>query len=184
MPKDFYSPKLTNFEDVLSKTKSVAQTINKKSAKFLEISKKQVEYLDAKNKLSKAYENFGKMQYSAYKGEDVDENEYACTVADITAYNERIKALSQEIEKSKSSDSSVDFKSEADDFKEEVKNASKEATDVTIQQAKEFLKVIQNISKTNSFSHNSANNTKGGFTEADFVPVSDSKDGEEEGNVK
>ena len=60
---DNSAQKFTNFEEMFSKTKNVAETINKKSAMYLELSRKRIEYMDAKSKLSKAYEKFGKLQY-------------------------------------------------------------------------------------------------------------------------
>ena len=85
MPSNANNPKISNFEEVLSKTKDMAQMLNKRSAQCIEVSRKRVEYLDAKSKLSKAYEKFGRLQYKASLGEDVDENEYAVAVADIAA---------------------------------------------------------------------------------------------------
>lgn len=101
---DDSAPKLTNFEEMFSKTRSMAETINKKGAMYLELSRKKIEYMDAKSKLSKAYENFGKLQFSAYIGEEVDENEYACSIADITALKERTETLSAELEEAKNKD--------------------------------------------------------------------------------
>ena len=40
MPKDGNNPKMSNFEDMLSKTRDMAQTLNRKSAQCLEISRK------------------------------------------------------------------------------------------------------------------------------------------------
>lgn len=139
---DGNAPKLTNFEDMFSKTRSVAETINKKGAMYLELSRKRIEYMDAKSKLSKAYENFGKLQFSAYNGEDVDENEYACAVADIAALKERTETLSAELEEAKNKDTE-EFKKGAEEFRKEVQTASKEARDVIVQQAKDFFRAVQ-----------------------------------------
>lgn len=93
MAKSDNGSKITNFEEVLSKTKNVAEVLNKKGSAYLELSRKRIEYMDAKSKLSKAYEKFGKLQYSAYIGEEVNEDEYAAAVADIAAYRERLDVL-------------------------------------------------------------------------------------------
>ena len=101
---DDSAPKLTHFEAMFSKTRSMAETINKKGAMYLELSRKKIEYMDAKSKLSKAYENFGKLQFSAYIGEEVVENEYAWSIWDITALKERNDTLSAELEGAKKKD--------------------------------------------------------------------------------
>ncbi len=139
---DDSAPKLTNFEEMFSKTRSMAETINKKGAMYLELSRKKIEYMDAKSKLSKAYENFGKLQFSAYIGEEVDENEYACSIADITALKERTETLSAELEEAKNKDAE-ELKKGAEEFRKEVQTASKEARDVIVQQAKDFFRAVQ-----------------------------------------
>lgn len=143
MPKDGNNPKMSNFEDMLSKTRDMAQTLNRKSAQCLEISRKRVEYLDAKTKLSKAYEKFGKLQYKASVGEDVDENEYAVAVADIAVLLGRIEELNKEIDSSKVIKDADELKRGAEELKDEVISASKEAREVITQQAKEILKAVK-----------------------------------------
>ena len=120
------SQKFTNFEEMFSKTKNVAETLNKKGAMYLELSRKRIEYMDSKSKLSKAYEKFGRLQYEAYIGNEVDENEYACAVADISALKEKTETLSAELEEAKNKDAQ-ELKKGAEEFKNEVKSASKEA---------------------------------------------------------
>lgn len=136
------SQKFTNFEEMFSKTKNVAETLNKKGAMYLELSRKRIEYMDSKSKLSKAYEKFGRLQYEAYIGNEVDENEYACAVADISALKEKTETLSAELEEAKNKDAQ-ELKKGAEEFKNEVKSASKEAHDVIVQQAKDFFRAVQ-----------------------------------------
>lgn len=83
-----------NFEDVLSITRTYA----KKSAEAIEISRKRIEVLDAKAKLSKAYESLGKLQYSLIDGNDIDENEVNTVVDEITLLKNRMQFLEDEIE--------------------------------------------------------------------------------------
>lgn len=139
---DSGAQKFTNFEEMFSKTKNVAETINKKSAMYLELSRKKIEYMDAKSKLAKAYEKFGRLQYETYLGNDVDENDYACAVADITALKEKTETLAAELEEAKNKDAE-ELKKGAEEFKNEVKSASKEARDVILQQAKDFFRAVQ-----------------------------------------
>ena len=53
-----------NFDELFSKTKIVAESLNKKSAKAFDLSRKRVEYLDAKAKIAKFYEKYGRLQFS------------------------------------------------------------------------------------------------------------------------
>lgn len=143
MPKqDGNSQKFNNIEDVFSKTRNVAEAINKKGAMYLELSRKKIEYVDSKNKLSKAYETFGRLQFETYLGNDVDENDYAGCIADISALKEKTETLSAQLEEAKKYDTQ-ELKKGAEELKNEVKTASKEARDVIVKQAKEFFRAVQ-----------------------------------------
>lgn len=87
-----------NFEDVLNKTRTYA----KKSAEAIEISRKRIEVLDAKTKLSKAYESYGKLQFNAYQGEEINSAEADSIVDEIILLKNRMEFLEQEIEAFKS----------------------------------------------------------------------------------
>ncbi len=91
------SAKHGNFEDVLTKTKSYAEKAGKKSAERLEISRKKIELLDAKTKLNKAYEHFGRLQYAAYIGDEVDEDEMQGALQEIQLQKTRADLLDKEI---------------------------------------------------------------------------------------
>ena len=120
MAKPDNGSKITNFEDVLSKAKNVSEVLNKKGSAYLELSRKRIEYMDAKSKLAKAYEKFGKLQYSAYIGEEVNEDEYAAAVADIAAYRERLDALASELDDAKMPKDADDLKKNAEELKNEM----------------------------------------------------------------
>lgn len=92
------NPKL---EEFFSKTRDMAEAVGKKSAEHLELSRKRIEYLDAKTKLSRLYEKFGRMQYHAYIGETVDQNELDSVADRIAVLKEKADALNQEIEAAK-----------------------------------------------------------------------------------
>ena len=143
MAKPDNGSKITNFEDVLSKAKNVSEVLNKKGSAYLELSRKRIEYMDAKSKLAKAYEKFGKLQYSAYIGEEVNEDEYAAAVADIAAYRERLDALASELDDAKMPKDADDLKKNAEELKNEMKSASTEAVDSFVRQARDFLKAVQ-----------------------------------------
>ena len=143
MAKPDNGSKITNFEDVLSKAKKETEVLNKKGSAYLELSRKRIEYMDAKSKLAKAYEKFGKLQYSAYIGEEVNEDEYAAAVADIAAYRERLDALASELDDAKMPKDADDLKKNAEELKNEMKSASTEAVDSFVRQARDFLKAVQ-----------------------------------------
>lgn len=82
-----------NFEDMLNKTKQYA----KKSAEAIEISRKTIELLDAKTKLSKAYEKFGKQQFALYDGEEANEQEIEATANEIIILKGQVEYLDNEI---------------------------------------------------------------------------------------
>ena len=81
------------FEDMLNKTKQYA----KKSAEAIEISRKKIELLDAKTKLSKAYEKYGKQQFAIYDGEEANEQELEATANEIIILKGQVEYLDQEI---------------------------------------------------------------------------------------
>ena len=91
------SAKHGNFEEVLTKTKNYAEQAGKKSADRIEISKKKVELLDSKTKLNKAYEAYGKLQFDAYSGESVNEEELQAKIQEIQLLKSRIDYLEAEI---------------------------------------------------------------------------------------
>lgn len=99
MDEAFNNQKL---EEMFNKTKDVAENMSKKSAERLEISRKKVELLDAKAKLSKLYEKFGKLQYSKYIGEEVGDEEITDCANAIADNKEKIQLYTAEIEKGKS----------------------------------------------------------------------------------
>ena len=81
------------FEDMLNKTKQYAR----KSAEAIEISRKKIELLDAKTKLAKAYEKYGKQQFAIYDGEAVDDQELEATANEIIILKGQVEYLDQEI---------------------------------------------------------------------------------------
>lgn len=91
------SAKHGNFEEVLTRTKSYAEKATKKSAERLEISRKKIELLDSKTKLAKAYESYGKLQYSAYIGEEVDGDAVEKALQEIQLQKTRTDLLDAEI---------------------------------------------------------------------------------------
>lgn len=116
-------------EEVLSKTKTVAETFGKKSAEHLEVSRKKVEILDAKTKLSKAYEKYGEMQYNALIGIEPNQQMLDDTAVKISQYREKIALLSEEVERAKA------------EFNEAVATATKKTRDAF---QKEFDKMNKN----------------------------------------
>ncbi len=119
---DFFSGSEINInneklEEVFSKTKDAAEIFGRKSAEHLEISRKKVECLDAKTKLSKLYEKFGKIQYEAMIGIESNSEEIEDIVNRITVLKDKIDLLSAEIEEAKAQ------------FNDAVVNATKKTRD-------------------------------------------------------
>lgn len=92
------NPKL---EEVFNKTRDMAETVSKKSAEHLEMSRKKVECLDAKTKLSRLFEKYGEMQYNSYIGEEVNQSELEDVANRIASLKEKIDLLTIEIEEAK-----------------------------------------------------------------------------------
>ena len=83
-----------NIEEMLNKTKAYA----KKSAEAIEISRKRIELLDAKTKLAKAYEKFGKMQFNIYEGGEESQDEITACAEEIIMLKSQSEFLEAEIE--------------------------------------------------------------------------------------
>ena len=92
------NPKL---EEMLNKTRGVAESLGKRSAEGIELSKKKIEALDAKAKLSKLYEKFGELQYKGFIGEEMDDSQLAGMAAEISAVKDRLDLLNEEVEELK-----------------------------------------------------------------------------------
>lgn len=90
-----------SLDEIVSKTKVVAGDAAKKSAERLEISRKKIELLDSKTKLAKAYEKFGKLQYAAYCGEEVNDDELSSVIEEIQLQKSRVDFLVAELEELK-----------------------------------------------------------------------------------
>lgn len=83
-----------SLEGVLNKTREYA----KKSAEAIEISRKRIELLDTKTKLTKAYEKFGKQQFTIYDGGEVAQEELNATCEEIIMLKSQSEFLEAEIE--------------------------------------------------------------------------------------
>ena len=94
----FNSAKQGNFDEVLNKTRSYAEKATKRSAERLEISRKKIELLDSKTKLSRAYEKYGRLMYKIKAGEEVKDEDIASCEAGIELQLMRTDMLNAEIE--------------------------------------------------------------------------------------
>lgn len=120
------NPKL---EEVFNKTRDMAETVSKKSAEHLEMSRKKVECLDAKTKLSRLFEKYGELQYNSYIGEEVNQSELEDVANRIASLKEKIELLTIEIEEAKLQ------------FNEAVSSATKKTRDA-------FQKEFDKMNKT------------------------------------
>lgn len=83
-----------SIDEVINKTKEYA----KKSAQAIEISRKRIELLDTKTKLAKAYEKYGKLQFSVYDGGEVNQDDLEATCEEIIMLKSQSEFLEAEIE--------------------------------------------------------------------------------------
>lgn len=148
----FDNIKISNFDELFSKTKTVAESLNKKGIQAFDMSRKRLEYLDTKAKLSKLYEKYGKIQFEVFLGEDVDENELDMLTAQIITYREKIADLKAQLEEV---NDTSDLKREAEDLKKEVIIASQEAKEVIKKQVENAKNAINNkVSQSSKPSEN------------------------------
>lgn len=137
----FDSIKISNFDELFSKTKSMAESLNKKSVQAFDMSRKRLDYLDVKAKLSKLYEKFGRIQFEAFVGEEIDENELDMITAQIITYREKLADLKVQLEEV---NDTTDLKREAEELKKEVIIASQEAKEVLKKQVENAKNAINN----------------------------------------
>ena len=130
---------ISNFDELFSKTKIVAESLNKKSSQAFDISRKRLEYLDAKAKLSKLYEKYGKIQFDAFVGEDINESDLEMLTAQIITYREKLNDLKAQLDEV---NDTSDLKREAEDLKKEVIIASQEAKEAIKKQVENAKTVI------------------------------------------
>ena len=164
----FDNIKISNFDELFSKTKTVAESLNKKSAQAFDMSRKRLDYLDAKAKLSKLYEKFGRIQFEAFVGEEVDENELDMLTAQIITYREKLADLQTQLEEV---NDTTDLKREAEELKKEVIIASHEAKEVIMRQVENARNAINNkVSQTSKPSDNAFEVAE---TEAEIVETAE-----------
>lgn len=88
---------MSYLDDVISKTRSMAEVMGKKSAEAIEISKRKIELIDCKNKLDKAYAVLGKLEYESLYGKVLDEEAVSKAVEDIDQHATKMKKLEEEL---------------------------------------------------------------------------------------
>ncbi len=100
----FSGAKISNFDldDMLSRTRTFTEEVSKRSAEALELSRKKVECLDIKAKLSKAYERYGRLAYEAVQQPQLQQTEALENCgAEITALRTKLDQLTEELEAAK-----------------------------------------------------------------------------------
>lgn len=112
-------------EEVFAKTKDVAECVGKKSAERIELSRKKVELLDLKAKLSKLYEKYGKLQYGVSVGDEIGSEVLTDIENQIALMREKIDVYTAEIERAKA------------EFNESVSQAAKRTRDAFTQDGRE-----------------------------------------------
>lgn len=130
---------MANFDELFNKTRVVAESLNKRGAKAIDLSRKRIEFLDVKSKLAKFYEKYGKLKFELAAGEEIDEAELEMLTAQIIAYRDKYDSLKAELDEN-SSVSTDDLKREAEELKKEVISASQEAGRVIKKQMDEVMR--------------------------------------------
>lgn len=87
-----------NFDEMLNRTRSVAEAFSEKSAKAIDVSRKKIELIDTTKRLEKAYAAFGRYQYSAMHGEEISESAVEASLVEIEQLREKVKQLEDEID--------------------------------------------------------------------------------------
>ncbi|MGN0535157.1 MAG: hypothetical protein ACI4IR_04055 [Eubacterium sp.] len=117
------NPKL---EEMINKTRDVAESVGKKSAERLELSKMKIESLDLKAKLSKQFEKYGELQYNSFIGKKVDASEIENIASSIAVLKEKLNLLNEQIEEAKAS-----FNDIVSDVAQKTKDAFHKETTVS-----------------------------------------------------
>lgn len=108
-------------EEVLNKTKDVAESMSKKSAERIELSRKKVELFDLKARLSKLYEKYGKLQYGIRIGDEIGQEVLTDYENQIAELREKIDVYTKDIDEAKAA------------FNESMAQAAKRTRDVFYQ---------------------------------------------------
>lgn len=87
-----------NFDEMLNRTRNMAEAFSEKSAKAIDVSRKRIELIDTTKKLEKAYAAFGRHQYNMLHGETVSESIMESTAEEIEELREKVKKLEDEID--------------------------------------------------------------------------------------
>lgn len=111
-------------EDVFNKTRDVAESMGKKSAERIELSRKKVELLDVKAKIARLYERYGKLQYGIRIGDEISSEVLADIENQIGVLREKIEIYTRDIEEAKAA------------FNESVAQAAKRTRDAFCQDSK------------------------------------------------
>lgn len=112
-------------EEVLNKTKDVAESMSKKSAERIELSRKKVELFDIKARLSKLYEKYGKLQYGIRIGDEIGQEVLTDYENQIAELREKIDIYTKDIDEAKAA------------FNESMAQAAKRTRDVFCQDGRE-----------------------------------------------
>lgn len=86
------------FDDVISRTKSMAEVVSKKSAEAIEISKRKIELVDCKNRLNRAYAVLGKLEYDSIYGKGLDEAAVTNAVKEIDETAAKVRRIEEDLQ--------------------------------------------------------------------------------------
>ncbi len=122
------------FGAAVEKTKSVAgnvaENVSERGSKYVDFSRKEVEYSDVKKKLQKSYEKYGEMMYKKAAGEEVSEDDISVAESEIKAYLERMAALEPELNETRK-----EVKEETTQLGHDISNTAKNVASTIKKQA-------------------------------------------------
>lgn len=86
-----------NFDDAFSRARSMAETLGKKSAEALELSRLKLDEAEAKSRLNRAYAELGRVYYAVLSGKRENAGRKSAALAEIERQTNLMASLEKEI---------------------------------------------------------------------------------------
>ncbi len=113
----FDNIKISNFDELFSKTKTVAERLNKKGAQAFDMSRKDWIIWMPRRRYPSFMKKYGRIQFNVFAGEEIDENELDMLTAQIITYREKLAELKAQLDEV---NDTTDLKREAEDLKRKL----------------------------------------------------------------
>ncbi len=153
------------FGAAVEKTKSVAgnvaENVSERGSKYVDFSRKEVEFSDVKKKLQKSYEKYGELMYKKNLGEEVSEDDISVTESEIKAYLERTAALEPELNEAKEV-----VKTETTQLGHDISNATKNVASTIKKQAEGIARGAKDVFGTEDAGEGAESGAESGAEES------------------